>query len=154
MSTIGPADSTAEAARGESADGFLGLLRAAALIATMVGAVGSVGLMYWVGHRSVSRIFFLLVLFAGWVITPFVALLLVERISKRWSITTRAAIHGLMLVITLITLAIYGRVAFGPPRPRPAAAFLIVPVASWLLMAIVVPLTAWISSKRSRPSAP
>jgi hypothetical protein len=51
-------------------------------------------------------------------------------------------LHSLMLVLTLGSLAIYGEVAFGPPRAKPAAVFLMVPLASWLIMAVVIPATA------------
>src|SRR5258705_10532634 len=57
-----------------SESGFLGLLHAVALSAVVVGAMVSVGLMLWVGHRNPSRI--LLALFVIWVLSPFMALLL------------------------------------------------------------------------------
>jgi hypothetical protein len=47
-------------------------------------------------------------------------------------------LYSVMLVLTLGSLAIYGDVAFGPPRAKPAFAFLVVPLSSWLLIAIVV----------------
>ena len=62
----------------------LGLLRAAALIAVLAGAAGSVGLMLHAGRHNASRI--LLALFALWVLSPFMALLLVNVISKRWPV--------------------------------------------------------------------
>jgi|ERR1051325_4227417 hypothetical protein len=119
---------------------FLGLLRAAALIAVPAGAAGSVGFMLRVGHRNSSRV--LLLLFGIWVLSPFVALVLAHVVSKRWSVLTRAAIYGLMLAITVGSLSIYGAVALGPPRPKPAFVFVLVPRASWLLIAIVVAIAA------------
>ena len=50
------------------------LLSGAALLLPVAGAVGSVGLMLRAGHRNDSPI--LLALFAIWVLSPFVALLL------------------------------------------------------------------------------
>ena len=124
----------------------LGLLRAAALIALPAGAVGSVGLMLRAGHPPL----FLRVLFAIWVLSPFMALALANVVSKRWSDLTRAALYGVMLAVTLATLAIYGNVAFGPPRAQRAFVFVVVPPASWLLIAIVVPIAAFISGRLSR----
>jgi len=49
--------------------GFLCVLRAAALIALLVGAVGSVGLMLHAGRRKDSPRL-LLALFAIWVLSP------------------------------------------------------------------------------------
>src|SRR5258708_28665132 len=119
-------------------------LRTAALIAVLAGAAGSVGLMLYVGRRNNSRI--LLLLFALWVLSPFVALILADVVSKRWSVLTRAALYDMMLVLTLASLAIYARVAFGPPRAQAAFAFVVVPPASWLLIALVVPIAARISA--------
>ena len=55
-----------------------------ARLATVAGAAGSIGLMLRVGHRNDSTIpLLLLVLFTGWVLSPFVALLLAERVWNR-----------------------------------------------------------------------
>ena len=139
---------TPKVSRRRTEGGFLGLLHAAALIAVLAGAVGSVGLMLYAGHRNPSRL--LLVLFALWVLSPFIALVLADMISKRWSVFTQAALYTVMLVLTVGSLAIYGDVALGPPRAKPAFAFVVVPPASWLLIAIVVPIAALISRRPSR----
>jgi len=57
-----------------------------------------------------------------------------------------------MLVLTVSSLAIYGDVAFGPPRTKTAFAFVVFPLASWLMMAITISIAALISRRRSRPS--
>ncbi len=115
-------------------------LRATALIATLVGAAGSCGFMLYTGRRNQSRV--LLLLFAVWVLAPFVGLLWAFAVSKRRSVNTRAMLYGLMLILSSASLAIYGYVALGPPRAQPAFAFLVVPPASWLLIAIVGLLSA------------
>ena len=150
MSINGPGESTSKASRGRPGGGFLALLHAVALTAAVAGAGGSVGLMLWVGHRNPSRI--LLVLFAVWVLSPFMALLLANMVSKRWSVLTRATLYGVMLILTLSSLAFYGDVVWRP-RPQPAFVFLVVPVGSWLLMTIVVPVGALISGRLSRRGA-
>jgi hypothetical protein len=125
--------------------GFLALLRVAALIAVLAGALGSVGLMLRAGHPPL----FLRVLFAIWVLSPFAVLVFAHSVSKRWSVFTRAALYGVMLAVTLGSLAIYGVVALGPPRPKPAFVFVLVPPASWLLAAIIIPIAALISDRLS-----
>ena len=135
---------------GRSADvsgarGFLGVLRAAALIAVVTGAVGSVGLMLYAGHRNPSRL--LLFLFALWVLSPFMVLVLANAVSKPWSVVRRVALHSVMLVLTLVTLAIYGDVALGPPRAKTAFVFVVVPPASWLLIGVMVAPAAFISGR-------
>ncbi|HLJ17702.1 MAG TPA: hypothetical protein VKV15_24610 [Bryobacteraceae bacterium] len=139
---------TSKVSRATPDDAFLRPLRAVAMILAVAGATGSVGLMLRAGHRNGSRL--LLTLFAIWVLSPFVALLLANLISKQWSVFTRATLYSLMLVLTLGSLAIYADVAFGPPRAKTAFAFVVVPPASWLLIAIVVPIAAFLSGRRSR----
>jgi hypothetical protein len=145
-SMSGASEMTTKASR-ERPDGFLSLLRAVALTAVVIGAVGSVALMFWVGHRNPSRV--LLFLFLVWVLAPFVALLLADMISKRWSFITRAALYIVMLILTLGSLACYGDVVLRP-RPQPAFRFLVVPPASWMIMTIVVATAALISRRISR----
>jgi hypothetical protein len=140
----------AEPVQGRPDHRSVGLLQAAAVIAAITGAVGSVGLMFWVGHRNPSRV--LLALFLIWDVSPFVALLVAEMVSKRWPETTRVTLHVVTLIIALSSLALYGDVVWRP-RPQPAFLFLVVPFASWLLMAVVVPMAALISGRTSRPSA-
>jgi hypothetical protein len=123
-------------------------VRSVALIAALTGAAGSVGLTLRAGHRNSSRL--LIALFVLWVLSPFMALIWAHVVSKRWSVLTRATLYTVMLVLTLSSLAIYGYVALGPPRPKTAFVFVVVPPASWLLMAIFVPMAALISGKRSR----
>ena len=150
MSINSPDEMTAKASRGSPDSGAVRLLHAVALIAVVAGAVGSVGLMFWVGHRNPSRV--LLALFLIWDLSPFVALWLADIVSKRWSVITRATLHIVTLVIALSSLALYGDVVWRP-RPQPAFRFLVVPFGSWLLMIIVVPVAALISGRRSRRDA-
>jgi hypothetical protein len=122
-------------------------------LATVVGAAGSVAAMLRVGFRNEATIpTLLLVLFTGWVLSPFLALLAADRVSSRWAAPTRTTLHRLMLLIPLGSLVVYGYVTLSPPRPKPASTFLLVPLVSWLLLAIA--LTIARSSAGSRPSAP
>jgi hypothetical protein len=100
--------------------------------------------MFRAGHPPL----FLVVLFTGWVLSPFVALVLADIASKRWSALTRAALYGVMLVLAVGSLAIYGDDALRPRRAQAAFVFVVVPPASWLLIATVVPIAALISRRR------
>ena len=117
-----------------------------ARIAVVAGAVASIGLMLRAGHPPL----FLRVLFAIWVLAPFMALLVADAFSTSWSAVTRATLHGVMLFITLSSLAIYAYVVVRPPRSTPAFVWVVVPVASCLFMTIVIPMAAFISGRRSR----
>jgi len=103
-------------------------------------------MLYAARHQN-SRI--LLLLFAGWVLSPFMAAVLANAISQRRSVLTRATLNVTMLVLTFGSLAIYGDVAFGHPRAKIGFVFLVVPLASWLLLALVVPIAGFIFGKLS-----
>ncbi len=137
-----------QVSRGKPEGGFLGFLRAAALIAALAGAAGSIGLMLLAGHRNPSLL--LIVVFALWVLSPFMALVWANVVSRSWAVLTRATLYVVMLVISFGSLAIYGALAFGPLRAKTGFVFLVVPAASWLLIAIVIPIAALISGRLSR----
>jgi hypothetical protein len=118
------------------------------MMAVVAGAAGSLAFTLRAGRRNDSRV--LLTLFGMWVLSPFIALLLADRISRGWSILTRATLYSLTLILGVASLAIYGDVAFGPPRAKPAFVFVIVPPASWLLIVIVVLIAAVTSGRLSR----
>ena len=108
-------------------------LRPGALIATVVAALGSIGLMLRVGGRAPV---FLIALFFGWVLAPFAALLYADRVSNRWSAPARTTLYRVMLIVAVVSLALYADVVIRPPARTPAARFLMVPVAAWVLMAV------------------
>jgi hypothetical protein len=126
---------------------FLGFLRALALVAVGAGAVGSLGLMLRADQHTPR---FLLVLFFFWVLSPFVALAWANVVSRRWPVLTRATLYGVTLLITLGSLACYGKLVLPPAGSPRAFVFVAVPPASWLLMAIVVSIAALISRGRAQ----
>ena len=125
---------------------FLGPLRTVALIAVMACAAVSVGLTLLAGRRNNSRI--LIALFVIWVVSPFIGLIVANGVSMRWSLVTRATLYSLMLVTSVGSSAFYAVVVLGSPRPKQASVFLMVPLASWLLVATVVPVAAFLSRRR------
>ena len=102
----------------------------------VVGAAGSLALMLWAGRRNPSS--FLMFLFAGWVTLPFMAVGAADRVSQRWAPKVRAGLDVLALVFALVALPVYGGVVLGLLRPRTAAPFLLVPLASLVVLGIVV----------------
>jgi hypothetical protein len=124
-------------------------LRRTALIATVVGAAVSLVFMFVVGRHQKSLV--LIALFTGWVLAPFVVLIYMHTRSKIWPELQRTALDALMILLSLGSVAIYGTVAFGPPRPQPAAFFLLVPATSLALIAIVLPITALVGARTNRP---
>ena len=119
-------------------------MRIAAQIALVVGAIGSVALMLLVGHRNQSII--LMLLFAGWVLGPFAALAWADRSPKFQTASTRPTLQVLLLLLALVSLCVYARVAFGTPLAKPAAPFLLLPLGSLFAISI----TLWLAVRRSR----
>jgi hypothetical protein len=113
----------------------------------LVGAAGSLILMFNAGRNQNSII--LIVLFTGWVLSPFIALLIADVISKRWLIKTPITLYFLTLFITTVSLLGYSG-ALNVPGTKPAFKFLIVPLISWVLILIIIP----ISVSRSRRKSP
>jgi len=110
------------------------LLRSVAVIATLIGAATSVAVTLYVGRRNPSVT--LLLLFALWVLSPFVAAVCANVLSMRWSDIERAIVACTTIALTLASTAIYAYVAFGPPRPKVARVFLLTPLVGWVVAVI------------------
>jgi hypothetical protein len=113
------------------------LLRIIALIVLFVGAIGSLVLLFNSGRDQKSIV--LIVLFTGWVLSSFIGLFIADMISKRWLPKTRITIYLLIIFITLASLLFYSG-ALNVPGTKPAFKFLMVPLISWVLMLIFVPI--------------
>ncbi len=124
----------------------INLLRIMALIAMLVGAIGSLFYMFNAGHKQNSVI--LIMLFTIWVLSPFVGLLITDKISKRWKVLSRVTLYWLILVITVGSLICYS-CAFGQLGAKPAFKFLVVPLISWLLLVTVILIVGRKSTKKA-----
>ena len=124
-------------------------LRTASRIALPVGAVGTVVLFFRASDRTPPL---LIVLFLVWLLSPFAVLAWAHVRSARWPPATRAAVYAVTLAIALASLAIYGNVIavtrVGAPK---AAPFVVVAPASWLLIAVIVPLAGLLSRRLDKP---
>jgi hypothetical protein len=109
-------------------------LRIAARIALAAGAVGSIGLMLHVGHRQKSIV--LIAMFLVWVLSPFIGLVMADVRSKRWPARARAIVHWAAIFVALACIAAYADVVLRPPA-KPASRFLLVPLASWVVIGVV-----------------
>lgn len=96
--------------------------------------------MFRVGRRNPSAL--LVAMFAAWVSTPFVALAWCEAEARRWSGALRRVLAIASLLVTVGSLAAYGYVAFGPPRAQPAFLFLLLPLGSLVLIAVLLAVSA------------
>jgi hypothetical protein len=139
---------TSQIARANSPEP-LSRLNAAALIAVLAGAAGSLGLMFYAGHRNRSVL--LLGLFALWVLYPYAAFLYANKASKRWPALTRTALYIMTIVVALGSLITYAGVTLRARPVKIAFVFLVVPAASGLLTAAVVAIAALLSRRARLP---
>ena len=122
----------------------LGQLRTVALIVLLGGAISSLVLVLHAGRNNKSIL--LPVLFVVWVLSPFIALLVANIVSKPWAVPRRMTLYSLMLVLTLGSLIGYSGI-LNPPGTKPAGVFLIVPLVSWLLIALAAVLSRRLSRR-------
>jgi hypothetical protein len=111
----------------------LGVLPTIARLALLAGAATCVVLMLRT-PQHVSRIIVLAVLFTGWTLLPFAALALADLRSASWSMKARVFLYQLMLIVSVASVAAYAFIATHLPAAQPAFPFLVLPVASWLVM--------------------
>lgn len=124
-----------------------GPLRAVARIAAIVGAAGSAGFLLRSGQNPTAL---LLIIMLAWVLAPFLTLLTASIVSRRWPMLTWTALHAVMLAVAVGSLAVYLSDALWPRKSQPAFVFVTVPLASWIFAAIVIPIAAFLSGRRSR----
>lgn len=122
----------------------LDTLRQRTLVITAVAAIASFGLMLHVGKY---RMDLLMLLFAGWDLAPFAALVTAGVVSKRWPALVRGALYVVTLLVAMASVGVYALVVLKRPA-QPAFAFLTVPLASWAISIVVVLVAHTVSTKR------
>lgn len=120
-------------------------LRGAALVAALVGGVGSLVVLIRAGQRQATPLL-LLLLMAAWVVAPFLALAWAFAASKRWAGPRQTALYSVMLLVSLGSLLVYST-GWLRAAGKTAAPFVLTPGVSWLLIAIVL-LSASVAAPR------
>ena len=126
-------------------------LRSTALIALVIGAVGSIGL--WI-HAAQHPPPLIIVLFVVWVLSPFVVLGIGHVVAKRWAPGTQAALYWVTLLVTLASIVIYADDAVAHRTAHPAFVYVAVPPASWVVSAVAIGLGAWMAKRKQKVSGP
>jgi len=111
-------------------------LRVAGLLSILAGLGISLALMFAAGRRQPS--IFLMVLFTLWVASPFVGLGLADRFSHRFPGAMGTPLYVLMVLIAAGSLAFYTNVIPMPEGAKTAAVYLMVPLASWVLITLML----------------
>jgi hypothetical protein len=120
------------------------ILRPVTLLAILAGAGVSVGFTIYSGRNNNSLV--LQVLFAGWVIMPFIGMFLALLVSRRWPDSFCLTLYTLIILIIAASLICYSGLF---RLTKPGFIFLIVPLISWILLAVVIPVAHARSNNRS-----
>jgi hypothetical protein len=107
-------------------------LHVLAQVAAVAGAIGAVALTLYAGRGNGLPL--LMVLMAGWVFAPFFGFALANRFTTAWPPRPRATLDVTMLIIAIVSLAIYARDSLGAAPVRRATPYVAVPLVSWILL--------------------
>ena len=94
-----------------------------------------------------QRSILLILLFTGWVLSPFLALALANVRARRWQPSTRTALYGATLGVSFISLSIYSLHAMLGGM-KAGFIYLVVPAACWLLIGMAAGTAAFVSPRR------
>jgi hypothetical protein len=114
------------------------MLRTIARVVLLAGAAMSLMLMFRGRHAPLV----LIVLFTGWVLSPFLALAFASGASTRFRPSVQAAVDCVTLALSTASVAAYAGWIPMPSGSRPAFVFLMVPAVSWVAM-IALALALW-----------
>ncbi len=109
------------------------LLRKAVLIIAVIGAIASLVFVFYAGQNNKSII--LRLLFIGWVLSPFAALL-AANVSKR-AMNNRSMLYWLTIVAAVVLPVIYSGI-LSPPGAKLTSYFLFVPLIMWIAIAAFI----------------
>jgi hypothetical protein len=121
-------------------------LRTAALIATTVGAAGSLGL--WI-HAARHPPPLIIALFVVWVLSPFLILGAGHILATRWLPGTQSALYWVTLFVALASPIIYSDDAIAHRTAHPAVVYVAVPPLSWVFITAAIAIGASRARKRN-----
>lgn len=111
------------------------VLRTVGYVLLMASVAGSLYYMLESGRNQKSTI--LILLFIMWVSSPFIGLAIINYVSRTWQVTKQLILVALTVLISVGSLVFYSRL-ISLPNVRPAFIFLVVPLASWIIIAVDV----------------
>lgn len=113
--------------------------RAFARLALLAGAAGSLALMLRAAARQRSIV--LILLFTGWVLSPFIVLSLANLRAAGWAPRTRRALDAAMIGVSGLCLAVYGYNAAARSM-KAGFVYLVVPAGAWVVIAVTLAAVA------------
>ena len=125
----------------------INLLRTVAITIVLIGAAVSLFFMFNAGRNQKSIL--LIALFTAWVLSSFVGLLILNKISSHWTATTvRTSVLWLMIILTIGSVVAYSGILI-PSGTKTAFIFLVAPLASWILIVTTFLIGRKISNKNN-----
>jgi hypothetical protein len=109
----------------------LDLFGSLALGIATAGALGSLAFTLQAGSHNSSVV--LDTLFSGWVLSPFVVLIIFCILSRRMPSKKRVSLYFLIMGISIVSLLFYGRL-LSFSEAKPAFIFLVFPLISWIII--------------------
>src|SRR5947209_13979929 len=113
--------------------GNLNILRIVSRILGFIGALGSLYFMFNAGRHQKSIL--LIILFTGWVLSPFIGLFVASKISNHRKMPPQAIIYWLIIILAISSLIAYSG-ALILPGTKTAFIFLIWPFIWWILIVL------------------
>ena len=122
-------------------------LQSLSLLILIAGALGSLIMVIYTGRNNSSH--FLVILFIGWVLSPFLGCYVARKISSRWSQVKRRSLYLYIIIISLASLFIYTGL-LSPSGVKPAFVFLVLPLLSWLLLFAVIRIASLVGRRAAK----
>ena len=104
------------------------------ILILLAGVAGSI-IFTWIAGQNNSSVL-LRVLFMGWVVTPYLALVVIHYNSRLRLAISNASYFRMISFITLFALIAYSGI-FNPKVMKPAFVFMVVPFISLLIIVLV-----------------
>jgi uncharacterized membrane protein len=126
----------------------LGGLRSAALVAVVLGGIGSIGLLR---HAQQHPPPLVIVGFVIWVLAPFVILGGANLLSSRWPVSVRKTLFIVTVLVAITSLGIYFDDNLAHRTAKPAFVYVATPPATVLLSALVVGVALLARKSKAKP---
>jgi hypothetical protein len=110
------------------------LLRSFTMGILIAGACAALAFTLQAGQYNNS--FLLIFIFAIWTLSPFCFLIAASLISRFWQERYKLTLYISNIIITILSLLAYSRI-FSLPGTKPAFVFIITPLLSWIISAII-----------------
>ena len=104
------------------------------ILILLAGVAGSIVFTWMAGQNNPSGL--LRLLFLGWVVSPYLALVAIHYYSRLRLAISDAFYFRMICFVTLFSLLAYSGI-FSPKGMKPAFVFMVVPFISWLIIFLV-----------------